>query len=113
MKESVHKSDAGPARQADNILRAWMCQDSGALWQELKSGLDLCYPAHANGQEEEHLELLQTVVARLEQSRALRGGQPPDPVVRICIDLLLHLAGQVPASSRFTTEPEIPMTYRC
>lgn len=113
MKESVRQLGTGPVQQAGTILKAWMCQDDIALRKELKNGLDLCWASEPTGLEDEHLELLKAVASGLNQSPTPPSAQPADPVVRLCIDLLLHLAAQDAASSRFTTESETQATFRC
>lgn len=90
-----------------------MRQDSLTLRKELQKGLDLCCVSEVSTLEDENLELLQTAVAGLNQCTPLREEQPADPVVRLCINLLLHLADQAPAESRFTTESEVPTICRC
>jgi hypothetical protein len=44
--------------------------------------------------EEENLELLQAVVTRLNERPAVLNAEPADPMVGVCISLLMHLAGQ-------------------
>ncbi len=83
-----------PARLAGNILRAWVCRDEAALRKEFAKGLDLCSSPHGLALEEENLELLKAVVARLNECRAVLNAEPSDPAVRLCINLLTHLAGQ-------------------
>jgi hypothetical protein len=46
----------------------------------------------APGAEEEQIDLLQAVVSKLDGYPAGIGPEPADPVVRLCITLLLHLA---------------------
>jgi hypothetical protein len=113
MKEPARQPSIGPAQQADHILKAWICQDTVTLREELQRGLDLCCVSEVSALEDEHLELLQTVAARLNQCAPLRNAQPPDPVVGLCLNLLLHLAAQTPTASRFTAESQVPTTYRC
>jgi hypothetical protein len=85
---------AAPARHAGNILRAWVCRDEAALQKEFAKGLDLCSAPHVLPLEEENLELLKAVVARLNECPAVLNAEPADPAVRLCISLLMHLAGQ-------------------
>jgi hypothetical protein len=113
MNKFANQPTTGPAQQAGNILKAWICQDSISLRKELQRGLELCSASDANGLDDEHLELLQTVVERLNASAVPRGPESADPVVRLCIDLLLHLSNTGPAWSGFTTESEVPMISRC
>ncbi|MGA2198126.1 MAG: hypothetical protein ABSH40_22865 [Bryobacteraceae bacterium] len=85
---------AAPACYAGNILGAWVCGDETTLRQELAKGLDYCSAPHALPLEEENLELLKAVVARLNACPAVLNAEPADPMVRVCISLLMHLAGQ-------------------
>ena len=85
---------AAPARHAGNILRAWVCRDQAALQEEIAKGLDLCSAPHVRPAEEENLELLQVVVGRLSECPAMLDTEPVDPMVRVCISLLMHLAVQ-------------------
>lgn len=111
MMESAHQPRTESAQQAGHILKAWKRQDSIAFRKELKRGLDLCCAPETSGLEDEHLELLQTVVTRLNQYPTLHNAEP-DVNVRICMDLLLHLAASATAS-HFTTESEVPTIFRC
>ena len=83
-----------PAHQAGNILKAWVSRDEAALRKELAKGLNLCPPPHGLALEEENLDLLKAVVVKLEDRPTLLNAEPADPVVRLCINLLMHLAGQ-------------------
>jgi hypothetical protein len=85
---------AEPALQAGNILRAWVCRDEAALRKEFAKGLDLCCSSPCLALEEENLELLKAVVARLNECPAVLNAEPADPTVRLCINLLMHLAGR-------------------
>jgi hypothetical protein len=103
-----------PAQQASDILRAWICQDDVTVRKELKRCLDLCrFPEAACTLEGEQLELLHSIVDRLDKCTPESNGQSLDPIVRICINLLLHLAAQAPMASLFTTEFEGPRLYPC
>ena len=83
-----------PARQAENILRAWRRQDAAALRTEFEKGLSLCAAPGAPGDEEEQIDLLQAVVTKLDGYPAGARLEPADPVVRLCFTLLAHLATQ-------------------
>jgi hypothetical protein len=85
---------AAPARHAGNILSAWVCGDEAALREELAKGLDLCSAPHVLPVEEENLELLKAVVARLNDCPDVCHAGTADPMVRVCISLLMHLAVQ-------------------
>jgi hypothetical protein len=83
-----------PGRQASNILKAWVCRDDEALRHEFEEGLHLGTSVRLRGLEEEQVELLKTVVTRLKDCSSGLRAEPPDPMVRLCIDLLMHLANQ-------------------
>jgi hypothetical protein len=83
-----------PARQAENILRAWRRQDAVALRAEFEKGLSLCAAPGVPGAEEEQIDLLQAVVERLNEYPAAVPPQSADPVIRLCMTLLTHLATQ-------------------
>jgi hypothetical protein len=85
---------AAPARHAGNILSAWVCRDQAALREEIAKGLDLCSAPHVLPAEEENLELLKVVVGWLNEGPVVLNKEPADPMVRVCISLLMHLAGQ-------------------
>src|SRR5208283_614979 len=85
---------AAPARHAGNILSAWVCRDEAALREEIAKGLDCCSALHVSPSEEENLELLKVVVGRLNEYPAVLNSEPADPMVRVCISLLMHLAVQ-------------------
>ena len=93
MDQLFSKFTTPPAQQASNILKAWVCYDESALRKELNEGLKLCSSAEAFGLEEENIELLKTVVLRLDECPALNT-ERADPVVRLCMNLLMHLAGR-------------------
>jgi len=107
MLETLPSRMTAPARQAENILRAWRRRDTVALRAEFEKGLTLCAAPGAPGAEEEQVDLLHAVVAKLD---GYPGGVRPksaDPVVRLCITLLLHLATQSEwgASRRLAAAP--------
>lgn len=83
-----------PAHQAGNILRAWVCRDEAALRKEFAKGLELRSSPHGLALEEENLDLLKAVVARLDECPAVWKAKPADPIVRLCMSLLMHLAAQ-------------------
>ena len=96
---------AAPARHAGNILGAWACRDEAALREEIAKGLDLCFAPCVRPAEEENLELLKVVVARLNEWPALLHVEPADPMIRICLSLLMHLAVQPDGSESFDGSP--------
>jgi hypothetical protein len=83
-----------PGRQAAHILKAWVCQDEAALRHEFEEGLRFCASRPFAGLDEEHVELLQTVVLHLQDSPAILRTQHLDPMIRLCLRLLMHIADQ-------------------
>jgi hypothetical protein len=83
-----------PTHQAGNILRAWVCRDDAALRKEFARGMELCASPRGLAMEEENLDLLKAVVARLDECPAEWNAEPADPMVRLCMNLLIHLASQ-------------------
>ncbi len=79
---------------AGDLLRAWVFADPSQLQTELdrSSHASLCLQ---NEGEEERLELLQTVAARMRSCPCLLDTHPEDPGLDVCVDLLVHLAGLV------------------
>ncbi len=85
-------SPSVPAQQAASILKAWVRQDRIALRRELHQGLRLCAGCNSTGGQEEQFELLQAVSSRWDSRPAPTASD--DPVVRLCVSLLAHLASQ-------------------
>jgi hypothetical protein len=83
---------AAPRRRAGDILSAWVCGDQAKLRQEFAKGLDLCSAPHLLPLEEENLELLKAVVGRLNECPSVWDAEPTDPMVGVCLSLLMHLA---------------------
>jgi hypothetical protein len=90
----LHPVPVTPAHQAGNILRAWVCRDEAGLRQEFARGLELCSSPHGLAVEDENLDLLKAVAARLDDCPAVWNAKPADPIVRLCVSLLMHLASQ-------------------
>jgi hypothetical protein len=85
---------AAPARHAGNILSAWVCGDEATLREELARGLELFSSPRVLPLEEENLELLNAVATWLNEGPVVLNEEPADPMVRVCISLLMHLASQ-------------------
>jgi len=94
MVQVLARANPSPARQASDILRAWVRQDRLALREEFEKGLSLCSQPDAVGLEDEQIDLLKAVVSRLNVGPGAVRPDPGDPVVRLCITLLMHLAAQ-------------------
>jgi hypothetical protein len=84
------------AQQACAILGAWARQDTVALREEFGKGLRMCACPNRTGRQDEELELLEAVVSRLDPRLDVCpvGLDPHDPVIRLCVSLLLHLANK-------------------
>jgi len=78
-----------PATQAANVLKAWVVRDEDAFHREIGQTFECC-AAEATGFEDENLELLRAVAGSLRE-RPMNSEY--EPMVHLCIDLLIHLAG--------------------
>ncbi len=106
MVETLPSRMTAPARQAENILRAWRRRDTAALRAEFAKGLSMCAAPGAPGDEEEQVDLLHAVVAKLDGHPGGVRAKSADPVVRLCITLLLHLATRSEwGANRFAAAP--------
>jgi hypothetical protein len=78
-------------RQAQSLLRAWVCGDLPRLRAELDRSTFLpCAPdSHS---ESEQLELLKSVASQMRNCRDLYAERSMDPQLGLCVDLLVHLA---------------------
>jgi hypothetical protein len=94
MVQTLPSPLTAPARQAENILRAWRRQDAAALRLEFRKGLSMCALPGALGVEEEQVDLLQAVAEKMHDYPDSARLEPGDPVVRLCMTLLAHLATQ-------------------
>ena len=91
MTESLACVEA-PALHAAHILKAWARGDETALRKEFERALDLDSSNDKLCMVEEQTELLKTVVARLNSCPDVLNEEHGDPVRRICLNLLIHLA---------------------
>ena len=78
-------------RQAQSLLRAWVCGDLPRLHAELdRSAYVFTFPdAHP---ESEQLSLLKSVASQMRNSPDLYAERTTDPQLGLCVDLLMHLA---------------------
>jgi len=78
-------------RQAQDLLRAWVCGDLPRLLAELDRSTFI--PLSADGRREsEQLELLKSVACQMRCSPDLYAERSTDPRLGLCVDLLMHLA---------------------
>jgi len=73
MTQTIAGTLPAPAQRAGNILRAWVRLDPETLQSEFSKGLALCSSSRIAGLEGKRLDL------------------PNDPIVKLCIRLLMHL----------------------
>ena len=92
MAQACHRFPTVPSSQATAVLKAWVRGDEGALRHEFEEGLRLCTLEKLDGLAEERVELLKTVLTRLNDYPSALCARPPDPMVRLCINLLMHVA---------------------
>jgi hypothetical protein len=79
------------ARQAQELLRAWVCGDLPRLREELDRSALICAGAGANP-DSEQLELLKSVASQMRCHPDLYAERSRDPQLGLCVDLLTHLA---------------------
>jgi len=78
-------------RQAQALLRAWVCGDLPRLHAELDRSTFLSPAAEAH-RDSEQLELLKSVAFQMRSCRDLYAERTDDPQLGLCVDLLMHLA---------------------
>jgi hypothetical protein len=78
-------------RQAQSLLRAWVCGDLPRLRAELDRSTFL-FPTTDAHPECEQLELLKSVASQMRNCRDLYAERSTDPKLGLCVDLLVHLA---------------------
>lgn len=88
MSKPVANSSPDPAVQAANVLKAWVYCDESAFRREINNTVALC--SEASMREDEHLELLRAIAESLRHKPL---DSSSEPMVHLCIELLVHLAG--------------------
>jgi hypothetical protein len=78
-------------RQAQSLLRAWVCGDLPRLRAELDRSTFIAAAADSHP-ESEQLELLKSVAGQMRNCRDLYAERSTDPQLGLCVDLLVHLA---------------------
>jgi hypothetical protein len=78
-------------RQAQSLLRAWVCGDLRRLRAELDRSTFIAATS-ASHSECEQLELLKSVASQMRNCRDLYAERSTDPQLGLCVDLLVHLA---------------------
>jgi hypothetical protein len=91
MVSMASHSPSAAVRQAQELLRAWVCGDLPRLHAELdrSSFLSLAAEGHPDS---EQLELLKSVAGHMKCCRNLYAERTKDPQLGLCVDLLMHLA---------------------
>jgi len=85
------RSSSLAVRQAQSLLRAWVCGDLPRLRAELDRSTFL-FPISDTHAESEQLELLKSVAGQMRNCRDLYAERSSDPQLGLCVDLLVHLA---------------------
>src|ERR1022692_211934 len=78
-------------RQAQSLLRAWVCGDLPRLRAELDRSTFISTTADSHP-DCEQLELLKSVASQMRNCRDLYAERSTDPQLGLCVDLLVHLA---------------------
>ena len=90
MSKLISTQGAACAQQASSMLRAWVLSDERAFQLAVGETLRLC-AVEPTGLHEEQVELLKAVAGAL-RSRPMSAKY--ESTVHLCINLLVHLAGQ-------------------
>src|ERR1035438_6852782 len=85
------RSPSVAARQAQELLRAWVCGDLRRLQDELQRSTFL-WRASDRHPDSEQLELLKSVAIQMQCSPDLYAERATDPKLGLCVDLLMHMA---------------------
>lgn len=83
------------ARQAQALLRAWVCGDLPRLQAELERSTYISSIADENP-DSDRLELLKSVAYQMKTCPDLYAERSNNPQLGICVDLLMHLADFLP-----------------
>ncbi len=101
MQHAMVNSSLTPAKQAGIILSAWVRSDHETFHRELQQALQIPTSPRTSQLEQERAELLCAVSTRLRTCPDPLTDDFTDPVLRLCINLLSHVANQ-------PVEAEIP-----
>ena len=102
MSKPVSTSGTTPAVQAANVLRAWIVRDEAAFHREIGRTFEFC-SSGSTGFDDENFELLRAVAGSL-RGRSL--DSDCEPMVHLCINLLIHLAGHCWSDSAVCVPPD-------
>ncbi|HUB77890.1 MAG TPA: hypothetical protein VMB03_03790 [Bryobacteraceae bacterium] len=91
MQLTESRSPSIAVRQAQSLLRAWVCGDLPRLRAELDRSTFLS-PIPDSHPDCEQLELLKSVASQMRNCRDLYAERSTDPQLGLCVDLLVHLA---------------------
>ena len=91
MESLHHRAPSAAARQAQVLLRAWVCGDIPKLHAELDRSVFLSLAAQRHP-DEEQLELLKSIAFQMKSCPDLLAERTSDPQLGLCVDLLMHLA---------------------
>ena len=85
------RSSSLAVRQAQTLLRAWVCGDLPRLQAELDRSTFIFNGADTHP-DSEQMELLKSVACQMRTCRDLYAERSTDPKLGLCVDLLVHLA---------------------
>lgn len=91
MQVRESRSPSIAVRQAQSLLRAWVCGDLHRLRAELDRSTFIS-PTSDTHPDCEQLELLKSVATQMRNCRDLYAERSTDPQLGLCVDLLVHLA---------------------
>jgi hypothetical protein len=85
-------SEPTAAQLARALLRAWVCGNKPLFRKMMAQDADRFSHERCSSDESERLELLKTVVGRMECHPAWSRRAMADPGIAWCVDMLEHLA---------------------
>lgn len=91
MERSHQSEPVASVQLAKALLGAWLGGESAELNRELDRSAHTAID-HCAAEEEERIQLLQSIAVRMRSYGDLVADEPMDPALVLCVDLLLHLA---------------------
>jgi hypothetical protein len=98
-------------RQAQALLRAWVCGETPRLEAELNRSVFISLPGEGD-RHDEHMALLKSIAFQMKSCQNLFAERTSDPQLGLCIDLLMHLASCLPTPAESDEMRRIPPMNR-